>query len=75
LFCIFIAIFLGKAKPFMEEIDEHNRQVDEYEQELKIKMKKYIKLMSKKELEEAFLECLYQVAGFYNNFISDRVGY
>ena len=51
MFCIFIAIFLGKAKPFMEEIDEHNRQVDEYEQELKIKMKKYIKLMSKKELE------------------------
>lgn len=72
---LYFAIFPEKAKQFMEEIDEHNRKVDEYKQELEIKMQKYIKSMSKKELEEALLECLYQVDWLYDNFIRDRVGY
>lgn len=72
---LYFAIFPEKAKQFMEEIDEHNRKVDEYEQELEIKMQKYIKSMPKKELEEALLECLYQVDWLYDNFIRDRVGY
>ena len=59
----------------MDEIDKHNREVEEYEHELDMKMRKYIKSMSKKELEEALLECLYQVDWLYNNFIRDRVGY
>lgn len=72
---LYFAIFPEKAKQFMEEIDEHNRKVDEYEKELEIKMQKYIKSMSKKELETALLECLYQVDWLYDNFIRDRVGY
>lgn len=72
---LYFAIFPEKAEQFMEEIDEHNRKVDEYEQELEIKMRKYIKSMSKKELEEALLECLLQVDWLYDNFIRDRVGY
>lgn len=72
---LYFAIFPKKAKQFMKEIVEHNKKVEEYEQELEIKMQKYIKPMSKKELEEALLECLYQVDWLYNNFIRDRVGY
>lgn len=72
---LYFAIFPAKAKQFMKEIDEHNRKVDEYEQELEIKMQKYIKSMPKKELEEALLECLYQVDWLYDNFIRNRVGY
>ena len=72
---LYFAIFPEKAKQFMDEIDEHNRKVEEYEQELEIKMRAYIKSMSKKELEEALLDCLFQVDWLYNNFIRDRVGY
>lgn len=72
---LYFAIFPEKAKQFIDEIDEHNRKVEEYEQELEIKMRKYIKSMSKKELEETLLECLYQVDWLYDNFIRDRVGY
>ncbi len=72
---LYFAIFPEKAKQFMEEIDEHNRKVEEYEKELDIKMQKYIKSMSKKELEEALLECLYQVDWLYDDFIRNKVGY
>jgi len=72
---LYFAIFPEKAKQFMKEIDEHNKKVEEYEEELEIKMQKYVKSMSKKELEEALLECLYQVDWLYDNFIRDRVGY
>lgn len=72
---LYFAVFPEKAKQFMKEIDEHNRKVEEYEKELEIKMRKYIKSMSKKELEEALLDCLFQVDWLYNNFIRDRVGY
>ena len=72
---LYFAIFPLKAKQFMDEIDKHNREVEEYEHELEMKMRKYIKSMSKKELEEALLECLYQVDWLYDNFIRDRVGY
>lgn len=72
---LYFTIFPEKAKQFIEEIDEHNRKVDEYKQELEIKMQKYIKSMTKKELEEALLECLYQVDWLHDNFIRDRVGY
>lgn len=72
---LYFAIFPEKAKQFMKEIDEHNKKVEEYEQELEIKMQKYIKSMSKKELEESLLDCLYQVDWLYNNFIRDKVGY
>lgn len=72
---LYFAIFPEKAKQFMKEIDEHNREVEECEQDLEIKMLKYIKSMSKKELEEALLECLLQVDWLYDNFIRDRVGY
>ncbi|MBS7020904.1 MAG: SWIM zinc finger family protein [Firmicutes bacterium] len=72
---LYFEIFPEKAKQFLEEIDEHNRAVEEYEQELEIKMRKHIKSMSKKELEEALLECLLQVDWLYDNFIRDRVGY
>lgn len=72
---LYFAIFPEKAKHFMNEINEHNRKVEEYEQELEIKIRKYIKSMPKKELEEALLECLYQVDWLYDNFIRDRVGY
>lgn len=59
----------------MREIDEHNRKVEEYEKELEIKLEKYIKSMTKKELEEALLECLYQVDWLYDDFIRYKVGY
>lgn len=72
---LYFAIFPKKAQQFIEEIDEHNKKVEEYEQELEIKLQKYIKLMPKKELEEALLECLYQVDWLYDNFIRDKVGY
>lgn len=72
---LYFAIFPEKAEQFIEEIDEHNRKVDEYKQELEIKMQRYIKSMTKKELEEALLECLYQVDWLYDRFIRDRVGY
>ena len=72
---LYFAIFPGKAKQFMDEIDERNRESEEYEHELEMKMRKYIKSMSKKELEEALLECLYQVDWLYDDFIRDRVGY
>lgn len=74
MMALYFTIFPQKAKQFMEEIDEHNKEVKEYEQELEIKMQKYIKSMSKKELEENLLECLYQVDWLYDNFIRDRVG-
>ena len=38
-------------------------------------MKKYIKSMTKKELEKSLLECLYQVDWLYDDFIRDKVGY
>jgi len=72
---LYFTIFPEKAKQFMKEIDEYNKEVEEYRNELEIKMRKYIKSMSKKELEEALLECLYQVDWLYDNFIRDRVGY
>ena len=72
---LYFAIFPLKAKQFMDEIDKHNREVEEYEHELDMKVRKYIKSMSKKELKEALLECLYQVDWLYDNFIRDRVGY
>lgn len=72
---LYFAIFPEKAEQFMREIDEHNRAVEEYEQQLEIKMRKYIKSMSKKELEEALLDCLLQVDWLYDHFIRDRVGY
>lgn len=72
---LYFTIFPEKAKQFIDEIDEHNRKVDEYEQELEIKMQNYIKSMTKKELEEALLDCLYLVDWLYDNFIRDRVGY
>lgn len=72
---LYFSIFPEKAKQFMDEIDEHNKSVEEYEYELEIKMRKYIKSMSKKELEESLLECLFQVDWLYDNFIRDKVGY
>lgn len=75
MIALYFAIFPEKAKQFVDEIDEYNRKADEYKQELEIKMQKFIKSMSKKELEEALLECLYQVDWLYDNFIRDRVEY
>lgn len=72
---LYFAVFPEKAKQFMEEIDEHNREVEKYKKELEIRMQKYIKSMPKKELEKALLECLYQVDWLYDNFIRDKVGY
>lgn len=72
---LYFAIFPVKVKQFMNEIDEHNKKVEEYEKELEVKMRKYIKSIPKKELEEALLECLYQVDWLYDNFIRDKVGY
>lgn len=72
---LYFTIFPEKAIQFIQEIDEHNKKVEEYEQELEIKMRKHIKTMSKKELEDALLECLYQVDWLYDNFIRDKVGY
>ena len=72
---LYFTIFPEKASQFMKEIDEHNREVEEYEKELEIKLKKYIKSMTKKELEEALLKCLYQVDWLYDDFVRDKVGY
>lgn len=72
---LYFTIFPEKASQFMKEIDEHNREVKEYEKELEIKLKKYIKSMTKKELEEALLKCLYQVDWLYDDFVRDKVGY
>lgn len=72
---LYFTIFPEKADQFMREIDEHNRKVEEYEKELEIKLEKYIKSMTKKELEEALLECLYQVDWLYDDFIRYKVGY
>lgn len=72
---LYFKIFPEKAEQFLEEIDEHNKKVEEYEQELELKLRKYVKSMSKKELEEALLDCLYEVDWLYDNFIRDRVGY
>lgn len=72
---LYFEIFPQKAKQFIEEINEHNRKVEEYEKELEIKLQNYIKHMSKKELEESLLNCLYQVDWLYDRFIGDKIGY
>lgn len=72
---LYFSLFPEKAKQFMKEIEEHNRKVEEYEQELENKVRKYIKLMPKKELEKALLECLFQVDWLYDDFVRHKVGY
>lgn len=72
---LYFEIFPEKAKQFLEEIDEHNKKVDEYQKELENKLQNYIKHMDRKELENSLLDCLYQVEWLYDRFIRDKVGY
>lgn len=72
---LYFTIFPEKATQFMKEIDEHNQRVEEYEQELEVRVRQYIKSMSKKELEVALLNCLLQVDWLYDRFVRDTVGY
>lgn len=70
---LYFTIFPKKAKQFMDEIDEHNRKVEEYYDTLDERVQAYIKQMNKSELQQELLDCLYQEDWLYERFAREHI--
>ena len=73
MIALYFTIFPDKAKQFMDEVEEHNKKVDKYYDELDIRLERYINKMSKSELQQALLDCLCQADWLYNRFAREHI--
>ena len=73
---LYFTAFPKEVNKFLKEVEEAEKEYEEYEEELEEKMIKYIKSMSKSELQETVLELLYDGPEWqYDRFIRYKVGY
>ena len=76
MIALYFTVFPNEVDNFLKEVEEAEKEYEEYEKELEKKMIKYVKSMSKSELQETILELLYTGPEWlYDRFIRDKVGY
>lgn len=73
---LYFTAFPKEVDKFLKEAEEAEREYEKYEEELEEKMIKYVKSMSKSELQDTVLELLYEGPEWmYDRFIRYKVGY
>lgn len=73
---LYFTVFPNEVDNFLKEVEEAEKEYEEYEQKLYDKTIKYINSMSKNELKEALIETL-NIAPewFYDRFVRNRIDY
>ena len=73
---LYFTVFPKEVDIFLKKVEEAEREYEKYEEELERKMIKYVKSMSKAELQETVFELLYDSPEWvYDRFIRYKVGY
>ena len=76
MIALYFTVLPKEVDIFLKEVEEAEKEYEEYEKELEKKMIKYVKSMSKSELQETILELLYTGPEWlYDRFIRHKVGY
>lgn len=71
---LYFTVFPKEIDKFLKKVEEAQKEYEAYEEELEIKLHKYIKSMSKAELQETVLQLLYEGPEWmYDRFIRDRI--
>ena len=72
---LYFTIFPDEVAVFLKEVEESQKEYEEYENNLYNKTINYIRTMSKSELEEAIIEILNVAPEWvYDRFVRDYVG-
>lgn len=72
---LYFTIFPNEVKVFLKDVEEAQKEYEEYENNLYNKTINYIKAMSKSELEEAIIDILNVAPEWvYDRFVRDYVG-
>lgn len=73
---LYFTVFPDEVNKFLKEVEEAEKEYEAYEEEQEEKLIKYVKSMSKSELQQAVFELLYDGPEWmYDRFIRDRIGY
>ncbi len=73
---LYFTIFPSEVDEFLKEVETAQKAYEEYESNLYDKVMKYIKTMSKSELQEAIIEILNIAPEWvYDRFVRDHVGF
>jgi len=76
MIALYFTAFPKQVDIFLKEVEDSEKEYEKYEEELEKKMIKYVKSMSKSELQETVFELLYDSPEWvYDRFIRDKVGY
>lgn len=76
LVALYFTIFPDEVDKFLKEVEEAEKEYEAYEEEQEQKLIKYVKSMSKSELQQTVFELLYDGPEWmYDRFIRDRIGY
>ncbi|MBO5066148.1 MAG: hypothetical protein J6D06_08555 [Clostridia bacterium] len=71
---VYFAAFPDEARKYKIELDAYYEEEEEREAELEDALHKYIKKLSKAELQEALLQLLYDGPGWqFDRFINDYI--
>jgi len=73
---LYFRAFPDEVDKFLKEVEEAEKEYEAYEEEREQKLIKYVKSMSKSELQQAVFELLYDGPEWmYDRFVRDRIGY
>lgn len=76
IIALYFEIFPKEVTLYLKEMEEAEKEYEEYQKELEERLIKYIKKMSKKELEHALLDLLNDSPDWiYDRFIRDSIGF
>ena len=71
---LYFKVFPSEAKQYIKEVEEYEREEEQREQEMHVNVAKYIKGLSKAELQEALTEVLYDSPEWvFDRFVRHRV--
>jgi len=71
---LFFTIFPTEADKYLKEVEECQKEAEQWQEELHGKVEKHIKKLPKIELEKALLETLYQSPEWvFDRFVRDRL--
>lgn len=72
---LYFTVFPDEVDKFLKGVEEAEKEAEAYEQELEMKLIKYVKKMSKPELQQTVLELLQEGPEWmHDRFIRDKIG-
>lgn len=76
MIALYFSAFPNEAIQYKKDIDEYEKQEEEYYDELEERVIKYVKSLSKAELQQEFLEILFDGSEWvFDRFVDEHIGW